>query len=76
MCYRSESQFVYDVWIIDGDNNRRWYTRCSSLEYAEKRLERFIARTPKNKYRGTLITFSHKDYATWEVGKEWDLHLD
>lgn len=71
MCQCNNDVFVYDVWIIDNEYNRRWYTRCSSDAYAEKRRAEFIKNTPKSKYRSTLITFQFKQYQSWDVGNEW-----
>lgn len=71
MCQVNNSPFVYDVWIIDNNYKRLWYTRCSSADYAEKRREQFIKETPTHKYRTTLITFHAKKYENWDVGDEW-----
>jgi hypothetical protein len=64
--------FEFDIWIIGPDYKRYWYSRCSSVYYADKRADMFRKETPPELYKMVLITFTPKQYATWDVGKEYN----
>ena len=64
--------FEFDIWIIGPDYKRYWYSRCSSGDYADKRADMFRKETPPELYKMVLITFIPKQYATWDVGKEYN----
>lgn len=67
--------FEFDMWIIGPDNEKYWYTRCSSLEYINKAADRFTENTDARLYKLVFITFTFTEYAQWEVGKEYSESL-
>lgn len=65
-------KFEFNIWIIGPDYKRYWYSRCSSSYYAERRAEMFRKETPPELYNYVLITMIEEQYATWDVGKEYN----
>lgn len=68
----TNKMFEFDMWIIGPDNEKYWYTRCSSLEYINKAADRFTENTDARLYKLVFITFTFAEYAHWEVGKEYN----